>query len=105
MEGKAIDDILAERDAAERHLLVEEELLRRKKTNPTSIKEDFETNSMHSERIDNIMSSKFSDPKAMKTAGTSLKNQTDTLQKSGDNVSSKINPDFYRQAEVSKRQQ
>lgn len=44
MEGKAIDDILAERQAVEHQNLVNEELERRQKT--TSIKEDFETKSM-----------------------------------------------------------
>jgi len=69
MEGKAIDDILAERDALERKQMVEEEKERRKKLQ--SLKEEFETGSVASERIDNIISAKTNDPRAMKQTAVS----------------------------------
>jgi hypothetical protein len=64
MEGKAIDDIIAEREALERKQMVEEEKERRLKLQ--SLKEEFETGSVASERIDNIISTKANDPRAMK---------------------------------------
>ena len=59
---------------------------------------------MQSERIDNILSAKHSDPKAMKTNQTTeitLK-QTKPSDKTTDR---RINTDFYRQAEVKNKQQ
>lgn len=64
MEGKAIDDILAEREKVDKELQVTQTTENRQKT--TSIKTDFETQSMQSEQIDNIITTKHSDPKIMK---------------------------------------
>lgn len=47
MQGKAIDDILQERNQAERKAMVNDELARQ-----ATMKDDFETQSNYSERID-----------------------------------------------------
>ncbi len=62
MQGKAVDDIIKEKQALERKQLVEEELQRQK----SSIKEDFETQSNFSERIEQIIAVKSSDPRSIK---------------------------------------
>ena len=65
MQGKAVEDIRKARDQEDTKAVVEEEL-RRKKV--SAMKDDYETASNFSERIDNIIAIKSSDPKLMKYA-------------------------------------
>ena len=78
MQGKAVDDILKEREAKQRKQLVEEELERQQK----SIKDEFETQSNFSERIEQIIAVKSSDPRSIKNK--TLQAQSKPLMKSTD---------------------
>ena len=109
LQGRAIQDIVQERENAERKQMIDEAIAHKKFA---AIKDDYETASNFSERIENIISVKSADPKIMKgqldekktsekTKGNNKKG-ADGLKDDANEKSKKLtfgNENFFRQQE------